>query len=334
MQIELIANVTVVLILVNTCAAEDGARRVKFLNFDDCIELSNKNTVVVLGQHVGGRVLKYAHNGKDSLYLSPDEAKWGTADAPKRPPSSAGRFDIGPEMLIPRRDVLWSGSWASEITGPRAARLTSKKDPATGVQLIREFQLDADTSHLRCTQIIKNVSNETKRWSHWSRTFAKHGGIVVIPMTPKLSKFPVGWAMYEQGHLINFRPIDPAVRQRGKFLEIIGPTQFPKLGMDSFAGWFAYQMPNDLLFVKFYKADPKRVYGEAAGLTISIWYPTKDRIPACELEPIGPREEIAPGKSASFTENWRLFSSEFPDDGEDLDLKAVERMVENATNGR
>ncbi len=326
-----IATAIAILIPTNVVAAEDGARRIKFLNYEDCIELSNQDTVVVLGHHVGGRVLKYARNGKDSLYLSPSEATWGTPDAPTRPPSSVGRFDIGPELLIPRRDVLWSGQWSAEISGPRAARLTSEKDNATGVQLIREFELAADSTHLRCTQIIKNVSAETKRWNHWSRTFAKHGGIVVVPLTPQLSKFPVGWVMYEKGHLINFRPEDPAVRQRNSCLEVLKPTRFPKLGMDSFAGWFAYQMPNDLLFVKTYKADPKRVYSEAAGITISIWYPDRSRIPACELEPIGPREEIAPGRSASFTENWWLLANEFPAAGDDLDIKRLTKKVRDAT---
>ncbi len=136
----------------------------RLLNYPDCIELANAGTTVVLGHHVGGRVLQYTWRGKDALYLSPDEAKW-TPDAPtNRRAVSAGRFDIGPEYLIPRRDILWSGPWTAEVIGPRAARLTSEPDAATGVQLIREFRLDPTTSHLACTQIIKNVSQERKPW--------------------------------------------------------------------------------------------------------------------------------------------------------------------------
>ena len=37
-----------------------GAKRIKFLNYPNCIELKNKSgTVVILGHHVGGRVLSY-----------------------------------------------------------------------------------------------------------------------------------------------------------------------------------------------------------------------------------------------------------------------------------
>ena len=46
----------------------EGARYLKFLNYPGCIELSNKaGTVAVLGHHVGGRVLSYRQDGKESL---------------------------------------------------------------------------------------------------------------------------------------------------------------------------------------------------------------------------------------------------------------------------
>jgi hypothetical protein len=150
-------------------ALPEGVRRVKVLNYPDCFELANSDTRVTLCHQVGGRVLEYSFKGKNALYLDPREAKWGTPGGPKAP-SSAGRFDIGPEYLIPRRDKLWSGEWQAEPIGRRAVRLTSQPDEATGVQLIRNFRLAATGSHLACEQIIKNVSKEPKYWAHWSRT--------------------------------------------------------------------------------------------------------------------------------------------------------------------
>jgi hypothetical protein len=311
----------------------EGVRRVKLLNYPDCIELSNASTTVVLGHHVGGRVLQYAWKGKESLYLSPKEGEWKPGSSNPRPEVSAGRFDIGPEYLIPRREVLWSGTWTAEVIGPRAARLTSQPDAATGVQLIREFKLDPVTSHLACTQIIRNVSRETKYWCHWSRTFAREGGIGVVPLTPAQSKFPNGYVLYQPGpeSAIRARPTDPNIRTRDGFLEIVGPPAHPKLGFDSFTGWFAYQMPNDLAFVKKYATYPDGVYNEVAGLTISIWYPKPEQIPAVELEPIGPRNIIAPGASASFTEHWWLLENPFPREGTQLDLKALAAKVATET---
>ncbi|MCA9179678.1 MAG: hypothetical protein KDB14_34720 [Planctomycetales bacterium] len=279
--------------------AHAGARRVEFRGEANCIQLENRSTRVVLG-HAGGRVLEYSRDGVNALYLP--EGEQGM---------NAGRFDIGPEQTIPAHPQLWSGVWKSEITGNRAARLTSVKDESTGVQLVRDFQLAADSSRLECRQTIHNVSNETVEYCHWSRTFAAGGGIVVIPTTTP-SRFPHRYVMYTPAPVINFKPEDDKILVRDDHLQIVGAPAFPKLGFDSQAGWFAYLMKNDLMFVKQFPTYPDRVYNEVAGLTLSIWYPDR---PMCELEPIGPRERIEPGKSAAFTETWSLLPHKFPANG-------------------
>jgi hypothetical protein len=150
----------------------------------------------------------------------------------------------------------------------------------------------------------------------------------VVPLGDRPSRFPSKYAMYEDSAIINVRAKDDNIRERDGFLEILAPPQKPKLGFDTFAGWLAYSMPNDTLFVKRFPAFPDRVYNEAAGLTLSVWYPTGPRI---ELEPIGPRERLKPGESASFTEDWWLLAHPFPKRGERLDLKAVAERVAKET---
>lgn len=317
-------------LLLPSFAAElpEGVRRVKVLNYPDCFELSNPGTRVTLGHHVGGRVLEYEHLGKNAIYLDPQEAEWNRDS--KKPKVTAGRFDIGPEYLIPKRDILWSGEWQAEAIGPRAVRLTSQPDEATGVQLIREFRLDTKTSHLSCTQIIRNVSPETQYWSHWSRTFAVHGGIGVVPLTPETRRYPNGWIMYQQGKepTIMLKPEDPNVRQRGGFIEVLAPPAFPKLGFDSNAGWFAYVMPHGQAFVKRYPSPKDAVYPEIAGLTLCLWYPQAAQTPAIELEPHGPRNIIPPGGTASFTEDWYLLPHPFPAKDAEIDLEKLAEQVE------
>jgi hypothetical protein len=306
-----------------------GVRRVTVLSYPDCLELANGETRVTLGHHVGGRVLEYEWRGQNALYLDPRESAW-TPAAGLRTPPSAGRFDIGPEQIVPRRDPLWSGAWTAEAIGPRAARLVSPPDPATGVQLVREFRLATTGTHLACTQTIRNVSTATKYWAHWSRTFAVHGGIGVVPLTPDVKRFPHGWVMYAQGGepAIQFKPVDPAVRLRGNFLEVLGPPRYPKLGFDSHAGWMAYVLPHGQAFVKRYASPRDAVYPEVVGMTLCLWYPPATTVPACELEPHGPRQPIAPGASASYTEHWYLLPHAFPAAGAALDLEQLAVQVD------
>lgn len=287
-----------------------AAEVITYHGYSKAIELKNATTRVVLCPEVGGRVVEYSLNGANVLYLSESEKAWKPG---MKPESSAGRFDIGPEYIIPRHTQLWSGEWAAEITGPHSAVLTSKKDSATGVQLVREFVLDKSSSHLRCTQTIKNISTETHEWCHWSRTFAVGKGICVIPLTPPQatpkSRLPMGYVMYEDRGLIGVRPKDPQIRKQNNTLQIFPTPRKPKLGFDSYAGEIDYLAPNDLLFVKRFPTFPNRVYNEVAGLTISVWYPDRAMV---ELEPIGPREVLAAGQSASFTEDWWLAEYKFP----------------------
>ena len=300
-----------------------GTDRITYFGYENCILLENAQTRVVLTESAG-RILEYSHKGPNAIYLDPIQEGETFAEGQPTFGPTGGRLDIGPEMTIPTHPNLWLGQWESVITGPRSARLISKKDEPTGVQLIRDFVLDEHSTHLSVTQTIKNISDSEKHWGHWSRTFGTGGGIVLVPLTPE-SRFPDNYIMYGPGPVINYHPKDPNIRVRDNFLEVLTTPLRAKLGMDSQAGWFAYLDKNDLLWVKRYPVYPDRPYGELAGLTISIWY-YQDQM--CELEPIGPKENILPGGEASFTEDWWLLPYTYPKDGSDVDLQAIDALVE------
>ncbi len=302
----------------------EGTAWVESHGYSNCIKLSNSSTEVILEPNCGGRVIEYSLDGQNVMYVNPEHDGWTYSPGKKTIGPSAGRLDIGPEMLAPPRPLLWVGKWTAEITGPRAARLTSIKDESTGVQLVREFKLDSESSYLRCTQIIKNISDETKQYNHWSRTLAVGGGICLVPLS-KESRFPEGYIIYGPGPVLNYRhEPHPNVRVREGVLEITGPPPQRKFGIDTYAGWLGYIMRNNILFVKKFPVYPGKPYGEVAAYTVSIWY---DRHRVCELEPIGPKETLKPGESASFTEDWWLFPYEYPKAGQDVDLEKFKAFV-------
>jgi hypothetical protein len=305
-------------------ARAQSAKVIESHGYGRAVELKQGDACAVLCPEAGGRVLEFSLAGQDAMWFDPEETKRD------RGRDSAGRFDFGPELTTPAHPRLWSGKWSAEITGAAAARLTSQKDDASGVQLVRDFELRkvaaggaSSAPLLVCKQTIVNVSSEPREYCHWGRSFSPGGGICLIPLAGQ-SRFPSKYALYEDSAIINVRPSDEKIRERDGFLEILAPPRKPKLGFDSQAGWLAYAMPSGLLFVKRFAVSRDRVYSEAAGLTISVWYPPGARI---ELEPIGPRERLAPGQSASFTEEWLILVHPFPKDGESLDLAAIQKKV-------
>jgi hypothetical protein len=306
-------------------AESDTARFAEFGGYRRCIELTQGDAKAVLCP-VGGRVLSFTAGGLEAMYLDPEDS---ARAATKNPPMTAGRFDFGPELTVPSHPVLWSGRWTSEITGPHSARLVSQRDETSGVQLIRDFTLTSGPGgpHLACKQTICNVSDEVREYCHWGRSFSPGGGIALVPLAGT-SRFPSKYAMYEESAIINVRNTDDRIRERDGFLEILAPPRKPKLGFDSYAGWLGYLHPSGMLFVKRFATHPDQVYNEAAGLTLSVWYPEGPRI---ELEPIGPRERLQPGDVASFTEEWHLLQHPFPKAGEQIDLVRLRAQVERET---
>ena len=307
-------------------AEEPIGRVVAYHGYTKAIEMKRGSARAVLCPQAGGRVLEFSVNGNHALFLDDAEKKW----QPGKPGSiSAGRFDYGPELTVIAHPKIWSGEWSAEIVGS-VVKLTSPPEEAAGIQLVREFGFIEHNKSigLSCKQTITNVSKETREVCHWGRSFSPGSGICLIPLGDQPSRFPSKYAMYEDSAIINVRNKDDLIRERDGFLEILAPPRKPKLGFDSYAGWLAYVMPNNALFVKRFATFPDRVYNEAAGLTLSVWYPTGPRI---ELEPIGPRERLQPGDSASFTEDWWLLTHPYPKKDEKIDLKRLSEQVKNET---
>ena len=128
-------------------------------------------------------------------------------------------------MLNPPRPTLWLGSYSAEITGPRSASMTSAPCEATGVQLVRRFELAETGSQLLVTQVIRNVSDSTKQYFHWSRSFAHGGGRVLIPLSEG-SRYPSKYIMYGGDGIVT-APTDPNIQERDGFLEILGTPAAP-----------------------------------------------------------------------------------------------------------
>ncbi len=307
-------------------ADEPTARVVASHGYSKAIEIRLGKTRAVLCPQAGGRVLEFSVDGADAMYFDEAEKNW----KPGKPgPITAGRFDYGPELVVAPHPKAWAGEWTAEITMSNSVKLTSPAEDG-GIQLVREFRLVPHDRFvgLSCKQTMLNISKEVREVCHWGRSFSPGGGICVIPLGDRPSRFPGKYAMYEDSAVINVKATDDRIRERDGFLEILGPPRKPKLGFDTYAGWLGYVLPNDTLFVKRFPADPNRVYNEAAGLTLSVWCPPGPQI---ELEPIGPRERLKPGESASFTEEWWLLSHPFPKKGQQLDLKALAEQVEKQT---
>ncbi len=301
--------------------AVDGVETLDYRGFKNCYRLFNSMASVVIVPESGGRVLAYSLGGKNVLYENREQdGKSLATEKNKYWEPDGGRFDIGPEITIPPHPLLWIGAYQAKVLGSRFIRLTSDKDIATGCQIVRDFKLEKNSTRLTVSQKMINTSDKPVEWCFWTRTFAKGGGVCIVPLNP-LSRFPQGWAMYDKGKLNLNPPLQGKVDVREGCLMLTSAPAVPKYGIDSYAGWMAYSV-DGLLFAKRFPVKPEGYYKDAAGFTVEIWITPE----VCELEPLSIAKRLKPGESFSFIEDWWLL--EYPvRDGATLSPREVESFV-------
>jgi len=314
-------------ILSTNYATNPGSKIISTHGYENCIEISNATCRVVLEPNMGGRVLVYEIEGKNVMYIDPNQngLKFSNSELESAPAIQpcAGRFDIGPEKLKPNTKLFWQGQWSAEITGKYTARMTSQIDKSTGIQLIRDFKLDTKSSKLKITQTIKNQGTKPYKLCFWSRTFASGGGICIVPLSNP-NRFPKGYITYGDGNVMQYAPEpEENIKVMDNYLLIWGPTKSSKFVFDSDKGWMAYITKDDLLFVKTYDYNKSSEYGEMAAVPLSIWY--KDETMA-ELEPIGPWEWVTPKGETSYSEIWNLLPYKYPEFKE-VDVENIHNKV-------
>jgi hypothetical protein len=316
------------LFLLTVSCSQGKTRVVPAFGYDNCVEITNGSTRVIIDPNCGGRVLAYELNGVNVLQTNAaqngfiaDTTTW--AD-PVDKHLSGGRFDIGPEKIKPDTRLFWYGKWQAQITGKLSARLTSGVSRTEQLQVVRDFELDEKTSKLTITQTIINSSTNPRKLCFWSRTFAEGGGIAIVPLSVP-NRFPAGYINYDAGNVMLFKPEpEENIRIENDIFYLLGPVQRPKFVYDSNQGWVAYITKSDRLFIKKYAYDENWEYGEMTASPLSIWYNGEQMT---EIEPIGPWEWIEPGSSTQYSEVWYLYEHAYPTN-KIVDIETVKQKVD------
>jgi len=278
---------------------------ITFQGWQDCIELSNETARVVAAPAVGGRILHYSRDGGPNFLWEDPRAKGDTLDKAKRGVSVGGyQCDIGPELESPLpHPPLWVGRYEVEKLGPLAVRVTSAKDEATGIQMIKEIALDRTGAAVTVNQIMKNAGEKEASYCLWDRTMS-NAEYAFFAMNPN-SRFPAHWSV-RQGERDSYSydgksPSSPRVQMLGNLLVTVPGQKTEKVGADSQDGWVA-GFRDGWLYVKKYSVVPGGDYADG-GNTVELWVDAQKRT---EIEPLGPKVKLAPGATSSLTERWDL----------------------------
>lgn len=263
-----------------------------YRGWNNCIEISNLDTRVIISPQSGGRVLHYSVEDRNIMFEDYEFDGYMLEDFRKdRHWPDGARFDIGPESIPGKlRDEPFMGIWDYKIINEYSVELSYYNDNMLGLHLKRCFSLDEDSSELFIKQISENYTDEDISCHFWGRYFCKGGGTVVLPL--------LGDDIW--GYMGNCNSNDVVTFEKGKLCYDISDKTV-KIGCNSSAGWISY-IYNDLKFNVTFDISPEMDYSSTQGYT-TIFYTNGN---VCEIEPVSPLYNLSYGDSFVFEQVWNL----------------------------
>lgn len=282
-----------------------------YTGWHNSIFLDSGDVEAVIVPGAAGRVMRYALNYENIIHENPETAGRVLTNPEDRWSFGGYQIDLGPELRgIPRHDELWRGVYSWHIPGPFTARVTSKPDPSTGIEITKEFVMDPDNGDLGIVQIMRNISSTNLSYCLWDRTLCKGGGFAIVPLNSR-SRFKNKWAKRVGDGVGTWaydgaaeEPRELEIRRGHAIIQCQGPAS--KFGFDSTEGWIAYAR-GKLLFVKYFPYFPDGNYSDG-GCSVEVYFNET----FAELEPLSPEVPLEPGASYSFPEKWVLIELDRP----------------------
>lgn len=279
-----------------------------YLNFGNCLEISNEHVSLLVTVDVGPRIIRCSRLGGVNLMNN---------DVERNVTNSGPAFDdyyykgaawniygghrlwISPESLpetyYPDNDAV-----AYEVLEDGAV-FTPPAQISNDVQMKMQITLNGETVTVR--HFITNLSKQTREMSPWALTVLNKGGLEIVPQNTT-----------DTGLLANRRLIlwpyanmaDPRVYFGERYITLQQDAticQAFKIGMDNEHGWAMYIL-GDTVFIKQYVHEKDQPYVDY-GASFETY--TNEHI--LEMETLGHIYQAAPGQTLEHVERWSLYAN-------------------------
>lgn len=308
----------------------------------DVYRLTNGIISLYIAPQIGGRAIQLRLGEKEFFFVNPDLAGKVLPESRNNP--SAGWANYGGDKVWPApegwaNDDQWPSipyyvldgskfdfATVTETPAEVAVRVTSPRDPRTGVQFERTFHVYAGTTRIKVEQVMRNISHRQIRWGIWHLT--QHDAAdaedsskpnpelyMYVPVSPH-SLYPHGYThIYGDAR----HPSDELIDE-GRLLRIHYLYRVGKVGLDSNAGWMAVvNGQKNIGLVENFKYFPDQDYPDQASVeewndgpgTISrtafdqILPDDPRRTPYfLEAEVLSPLATLDPGEQHEFAVTW------------------------------
>jgi Domain of unknown function (DUF4380) len=304
--------------------------------------LSNGLVSLYVAPQLGGRAIQLELGGQTFFFVNrslagkvlPEsennlKSGWANYGGDKVWPAPEGWNNDDQWPSIPYY-VLDGSTWDAEVMTNNSAevalRVTSSKDPRSGVQFARTFHVYAGTTRVKVEELMRNISRRRIRWGIWhliqNDAADEHDPskpnpdlFMYVPLNAH-SMFPHGfYNPYGDARHPSYEAIDGGRMLRIHYLYRVG-----KVAADSDAGWYALvNGQKNTCLVETFKYFPGEKYPDDA--SVESWNDGPGTIsrgpfdqvlpedPAktpyfLESEVLSPFATLDPGEEYEFTVHW------------------------------
>jgi Domain of unknown function (DUF4380) len=304
--------------------------------------LSNGLVSLYIAPQIGGRAIQLELGGQSFFFVNKSlagkvlpesennlKSGWANYGGDKVWPGPEGWDNDDQWPSIPYY-ILDGSTWAAEVLTNNSAevslRVTSPKDPRSGVQLARTYHVYAGTTRIKVEEFMRNISARQVRWGLWhliqNDAADEHDPskpnpdlFMYVPLNPH-SRYPRGfYNPYGDARHPSYEVIDGGRMLRIHYLYRVG-----KVAADSDAGWYAVENgQKNTCLVETFKYFPGEKYPDDA--SVESWNDGPGTIsrgpfdqvlpddPAktpyfLESEGMSPFATLDPGEEYTFTFQW------------------------------
>jgi Domain of unknown function (DUF4380) len=225
------------------------------------IRLTNGLVTLDVAPEIGGRAIQLSLGDQELFFVNKDlagkvlsesennlETGWANYGGDKVWPAPEGWTDDNQWPSVPYF-VLDGSKFDAEVVANNssevAVRVTSPKDPRSGVQFVRTFHVYAGTTRVKVEQTMRNISRREVRWGIWHLVQNDAADAndpskpnpdlyMYVPINPH-SMFPEGF----YNPYGNVRHPSYEVTDDGRMMRIHYLYRVGKVALDTNSGWYA-----------------------------------------------------------------------------------------------
>lgn len=299
---------------------------VDFLQWKNCLKLSNESAELIVSTELGPRIISYRAAGGKNFFAIFEDAVAHPDPAKQTWKSFGGhRLWMAPEVFP--RTYYPDYEPVEHYFDGKTLFLKCVTEKGVGLQKEIEITMEPDSSRVTVLHRVYNRHCFPVEFAPWALSVMAPGGRLVIPQEPYVPHGKNPGETFLPARALVLWPFtnmsDPRFCWGEKYVTIRENETMPakqKIGVVNKVGWMAYDLNGGLLVIH-HPYEEGAAYPDC-GCNAEFF----TRGGMLEMESLGPLRKIEPDDCAELAEHWEIFPVSLSSDQDEMErqLNAID----------